>query len=225
VAISPLSNLFGKSPFGPLQKHMESVQACTAELPAFIDAAIAGDWDAAATQQQKIVDMEVAADKLKKSLRLNLPKSLFLPVPRGDVLELLRTQDHIANCARDIAGLILGRKMTPPEALLDQFRNFVNHSVEASTLALKAIEELDELLETGFRGPDAEFVEKLIEQLDTFEHENDKLKADLNSALFAIEKDLNPVDVMFLYKLISWVGDLADNAQKVGSRLQIVIAR
>jgi hypothetical protein len=37
--------------------------------------------------------------------------------------------------------------------------------------------------------------------------------------------DLNPVDVMFLYHIIDWVGDLADLAERVGARLEILLAR
>ncbi|HBP75141.1 MAG TPA: phosphate transport regulator, partial [Alcanivorax sp.] len=37
--------------------------------------------------------------------------------------------------------------------------------------------------------------------------------------------ELPPVDVIFLYKIIEWIGDLADRAQKVGGRLQLLLAR
>jgi uncharacterized protein Yka (UPF0111/DUF47 family) len=30
---------------------------------------------------------------------------------------------------------------------------------------------------------------------------------------------------MFLYKIIDWIGDLADRAQQVGSRLELLLAR
>jgi hypothetical protein len=30
---------------------------------------------------------------------------------------------------------------------------------------------------------------------------------------------------MFLYKVINWIGDLADRAQQVGARLQLLLAR
>ncbi|MEE2652182.1 MAG: DUF47 family protein, partial [Pseudomonadota bacterium] len=43
--------------------------------------------------------------------------------------------------------------------------------------------------------------------------------------LYDIERELPPVDVMFLYKIIELIGELSDKSQKVGSRLQIVIAR
>jgi uncharacterized protein Yka (UPF0111/DUF47 family) len=31
--------------------------------------------------------------------------------------------------------------------------------------------------------------------------------------------------VMFMYNIIDWIGELADCAQRVGSRLQILLAR
>ena len=47
----------------------------------------------------------------------------------------------------------------------------------------------------------------------------------IRHALFAIEKELPPIDVMFLYRIIDWVGEVADIAQRVGSRLQLMLAR
>lgn len=38
-------------------------------------------------------------------------------------------------------------------------------------------------------------------------------------------KRTTPIDVMFLYRVIELIGDLADVAQRVGSRLQILLAR
>ena len=40
-----------------------------------------------------------------------------------------------------------------------------------------------------------------------------------------MEKELSPVDVMFLYKIVEWVGDLADHAEGAGSRLEIMLTR
>jgi hypothetical protein len=68
-------------------------------------------------------------------------------------------------------------------------------------------------------------VEKMISQLDAIEDDTDSLQISLRKNLLAIEKDLNPVDVMFLYQIIDWVGDLADLAERVGARLEILLAR
>jgi predicted phosphate transport protein (TIGR00153 family) len=102
---------------------------------------------------------------------------------------------------------------------------YVDLAIATSAQAMKAIEELDELLETGFRGREVSLVETLIEELDRLEHSADKLQIDIRSALYRIEKDLPPVDVMFLYQTIALIGELSDKSQKVGSRLQIIIAR
>ena len=88
-----------------------------------------------------------------------------------------------------------------------------------------AINELDELVETGFRGHEVKLVQKMIKKLDKVESETDTLEKKARHKLFAIEKDLPPVDVMFLYKIIELTGDVADRAQQVGSRLQLLLAR
>ena len=43
--------------------------------------------------------------------------------------------------------------------------------------------------------------------------------------LFRHEDSMSPVSVMFWYRLIQWIGDLADFAEKVGDRLLLLIAR
>ncbi len=50
-------------------------------------------------------------------------------------------------------------------------------------------------------------------------------QVEIRTMLFEIEKDLPPVDVIFLYQIIQWVGDAADLAQRVGSRLQFMLAK
>ncbi len=222
---NPLTNLFGRSPIKPMQDHMTAACDVANQLPLFFKAVIAENWTEAEAVQQLIASKENHADDLKKNLRLHLPKSLFLPVPRTDLLELLSMQDAIANCARDIAGIMLGRKMVIPDSLQAPMLEFVQSAINAANQALKAINELDELLETGFAGRELTVVEEIIVELDELEHRADKLEVDLRAQLFALEDDLAPVNVMFLYRVIDSIGDLSNCAQKVGSRLQLLLAR
>jgi predicted phosphate transport protein (TIGR00153 family) len=225
MAPNPISNLFGRSPFRPIQQHMEKAQSCASELPAFFQAALAGDWELAETIQQRIVKLENEADAIKREIRLNLPGSLFLPVPRSDLLDLLSIQDRIANEAMDIAGLMLGRRMRVPATMVEAVVGYLDNSITTTMQARVAISELSDLLEAGFRGRDVDIAEALIRELDRLEHDNDQLQVQVRSQLFAIEDELPPVDVIFLYKIIDWIGDLANHSQKVGGRLQILIAR
>ncbi len=221
----PISGLFGSSPVKPLQQHMASVQECITQLLPYIDAVLSNDWETAASEQAKISQMERDADKLKRELRLRLPNSLFMPVSRRDLLEVLTMQDKIANKAKDIAGLILGRKMKFPESLKPQIREFIERSIDASAQAQTAINELDELVEAGFRGSEVQLVESMIQKLDEIEHDTDRIQIHIRAELAPLESNLPPIDVMFLYKIIDWIGDLADRAQQVGSRLELLLAR
>ncbi len=225
MAGNPFGNLFGQSPIRPIQEHMATAHSCASKLSEYFDAVIANDWDKAKELQKQISKLEGDADKLKKQVRLNMPKSLFMPVPRSDLLDLVAMQDKIANCTKDIAGIMLGRKMSIPEKMAPIMCDYVQEAVATSAQALKAIQEMDELLETGFRGREVQVVEDLIKELDRLENKNDKLQVKVRALLFKLEKDLPPVDVMFLYKIIDWVGELADRAQKVGSRLERLLAR
>tara|TARA_B100000809_G_scaffold258926_1_gene302947 strand:- start:4403 stop:5083 length:681 start_codon:yes stop_codon:yes gene_type:complete len=222
---NPLSNMFGQSPIKPMEKHMAVSVDTARQLKAFFAAAVVNDWVAAEKVQKKIGKLENEADALKKHLRLNLPKSLFLPVPRSDLLELLTMQDKIANRAKDIAGIMLGRQMGIPKLIETAMLEFVASSIAAAEQALVAINELHELLEAGFSGREIKIVEKLIEELDALEKKSDGLEITIRASLFKLEAELPPVDVMFLYKVIDWIGDLADRSQTVGSRLQLLLAR
>ncbi len=225
MARSTISSLFGSSPVKPLQTHMDRVQTCIMELIPFFEAVFEEDWGEARKQQGKISRLEREADKLKRNLRLNLPKSLFMPISRRDLLEILTMQDKIANKAKDIAGLITGRKMVIPAEITDQFFEFVERSIDASAQAQTAINELDELVETGFRGGEVDLVQSMIKRLDEIEGDTDKLQIRIRTEVAKLEKTLPPIDAMFLYKIIDWVGDLGDRAQQVGSRLELLLAQ
>jgi predicted phosphate transport protein (TIGR00153 family) len=218
-------SMFGRSPIGSIEEHMKKVHACAEVLIPFFDAVLAKDWSRAEQLQTHISHLEHEADEIKKDLRLHLPKSLFLPVSRSDVLELLTIQDSVANQAKDIAGLILGRHMQFPDSLAEQFKIFLQRSVAASGQAAKAIGELDDLLETGFQGSEVELVESMIHELDQIEHDTDEMQIKIRRGLFDLENQLTPVHIMFLYKIIEWIGDLADRAQQVGERMQLLLAR
>ncbi|MBN2689653.1 MAG: TIGR00153 family protein [Gammaproteobacteria bacterium] len=222
---SSVFNVFGRSPISPLQEHMDKVYKCVRELSVFLQEALREDWDAASSAQKTVVKLEKDADLLKRDIRMHLPKSLFMPVARTDVLELLIAQDSVANKAQDIAGLIIGRKIVFPKEVAAKVVDLLDKSIAATKLAHKAIGELSELLEAGFRGAEVEIVKNLIRKLDELENEADSAQKLARRELFKIEKEMHPLDAMFLYKTIEWVGDLADKAQHVGGKLQILLAR
>lgn len=222
---SYLSGIFGKSPVRPLQEHMEKVVSCVCELNPFTQAVLNRDQESRVLHHQNIVTLENEADALKKELRLHLPNSLFMPIDRRDVLEVLTMQDMVAGRARNVAGLISGRDMQIPDTMAKGYEALVQRCVDSCTAAYTAIRELDELIETGFGKIERERVGGLLYELDVIEQHTDEQQIELRGELFKLEDELHPVNVMFLYKVIDSTGGVADRAQRVGSRVQLMLAR
>jgi len=208
-----------------LQQHMDKVCECADQLPLFFRASVEKDYSSCKRLHKSISGMEAAADAIKIDLRTHLPNSLFMPMPREQILDIVRLQDKIANISQDISGIMTGRKTEIPEAVVELFIAFVQRAVDAAHQAQSAINELDELVETGFRGRQVDVVQNMIAKLEEIEKETDKQERKLRHAMFKIEKGYDPLDMMFLYRMIDWIGKLADVAHQVGGRIQLLMAR
>ena len=222
---STIPMLFGKSPFKALQTHMREVVDCARDVRPLIQALADSDQAEVEKVKIRIFEREAKADEIKNELRLHLPKSLFMPVDRRDLLEILHLQDTIANRAQDIAGLLFERKMTIPPFMQEPLIALTARCIDTCEHSLSVIEELDELLALGFRGREAEKVNDMLKELNDIEDETDELGIALARALFEHEDEMKPVSVMMWYQLIEWIGDLADYAEKVGDRLRLLIAK
>lgn len=223
--MSSIFNVFGPSPIKPIEQHIHKVYICAKYLHPFFDAVLKQDWSAAIDIQQLIIALEKEADVIKRNLRLHLPSGLFLPVARTDLLELLSCQDKIANTSEDIANLIISRRTVIPALLAAPLMELLTRCIDATKQACKAINELDQLLESGFQGSEVSIVEDMIVTLDHIEQDSDSKLAAIRHSIFELEKELPTIEVIFLYKLVQWIGNLSDHAQSVGGRLQILIAR
>ncbi|MEO1245144.1 MAG: TIGR00153 family protein [Pseudomonadota bacterium] len=219
-----LANIFGTSPVQPLEAHIDLCHRSVSLLSEYFAAVFAEDWTGASRIRDDIESLEHEADALKKEIRLHLPKSLFMPVPRQDLLELLMVQDKIANRTLDVANTVLVRNMPIPEALRPGFSSFVDLIVATSAQARTSVRELDELFSSGFRGAEASLVESMIGELDRMETDTERQRYVLFREIHAIEAELDPVHTMFLYRTVELSGEIANMAQRVGRRLELLLS-
>ncbi|MBA4732691.1 MAG: TIGR00153 family protein, partial [Candidatus Thioglobus sp.] len=168
---------------------------------------------------------EQKADVLKKKLRMNLPSTFMMPFSRRDLLDVLLIQDSIANITKDLAGLMMSRKMSLPKEISEDFINLSNLCIKTSAAALLAINELDELLETAFSSRERKIVDTMIKKVNELEHESDVAQELIRNKLYLLEASHPPIDVMFYYRAIEWLGETADAAQKVGSRFEVMLTK
>jgi predicted phosphate transport protein (TIGR00153 family) len=221
--MSLIANLFGHSPIRPMQEHMRAAVQCARQILPLFEEMVAGDMAAVATRHQEIDRLEHEADRIKNEIRSHLPKRMFLAVERRDMLEILDYQDSIADVAQDIAELADMRSMVVPKELASAFLELVRRAVTACEQAERVINELDQLLETGFRGREVAKVDEMINELSRMESETDDLEERVQRLLFGIEDELG-ISAIFWYKLIDNVGGMADYAERVGNRLRLLTA-
>lgn len=220
-----IASLFGKSPFVPLQSHMRKVAECVDGLGALFTAFLEGDHALIAELARKISKTEHEADLVKTDIRNHLPRGLFLPIDRGKILDILSTQDEIADTAENVAVLCTLKNLKVPESVNELFVEFCAKSTECFQLSCTIMEELDELLESGFGGIEAEKVRAIVHEVAVKEHEVDLCQRDLLHVIFNLEDELTYSEFhlwLGILAEIAQISDLSENlADKVRTTLEL----
>ncbi len=204
---------------------MRVVFSCVCLIPPLFDAVYREDNESVADFSGQIKQLETEADKMKSTFRLNMPKSLFLPVDRKDLLSLIGEQDKIADIAEDIGKTFLFREMTVPTEIKELLDELLEGTMEIAAAAKDMIEQLDELLEVGFAGRELDKVSKMIAGVRRSEHNIDEVIHRIKKKLFSIEKDLDPVSVIFWYQMIDMVGIISDQSENLADRLLLFLSK
>jgi predicted phosphate transport protein (TIGR00153 family) len=222
MSIAAIGRLFGRSPFAPLQAHMEKVAHCVQKLTEIFEAFEGSDHTKVQSLAKEISKLEHGADLTKNDIRNHLPKSLFMPIARESLLEILAIQDSIADQAEDIAVLLTLRNLTMIDSLREPFHTFLNKNLEAFEAAHQVLQELHDLLESSFGGSEAEKVKKMIHEVAKKEHQVDLLQRDLLKIIFSMD-DL-PAPVLHLWLLIlEAVADLSNLSEKLANRIHMTL--
>lgn len=221
--MSTIAKLFGKSPFAPLKTHMEKVHMCVKELPLLLEAIEVKDQKKIDKLAKHISKLEHEADLTKNDIRNHLPKSIFLPIPKASLLEILSLQDCLADKAEDISIVFTLHTLKNYEKLKEKFQVFFHENVETVDLANTIIKEFDELLESSFGGIEAEKVKEMVEALSLKEHEIDVLQYDLLKTLYSMGNNLDHVSFYHWISVIKEVGTLSNLAEKLANRIRMVL--
>jgi len=214
--------LFGKSPFDPLAEHGQMVEQVTQELQPLVDALLSQNWSEAKAVAERISRQEHRADQLKAEIRDHLPRSLFLPVDRGDLLRLLHKQDAMADAVEDLAVLITMRDTPVPEALKPRL---VAKVLEAAGTWFAISRLLPQLQEAAFTGPEVKKVLDLIQKLGEQEWRSDQLGAQLARETVLLEDELGAVSLMFIMRIGEKLGDVPNHAETAGDMVRLMLAK
>ncbi|MES2345528.1 MAG: TIGR00153 family protein [Chlamydiota bacterium] len=218
-----IARLFGKSPFAPLQTHMNKVACCIDKLSKIFEILIKSESEKIERLTLELCDLEHEADLTKNDIRNHLPKSIFLPIDRSHFLEILSIQDSIADKAEDI-GILLS--LRPLELFKDfgaDLLGLYKKNVEVFWDAKRIIAEIDELLESSFGGIEAEKVKSMVEQTAFKEHEADRMLRAFMKRLFTHGEQLSTPAFYLWVRLTEEIGNLSQLSEKLANRIRMIL--
>ncbi|MEM1356397.1 MAG: TIGR00153 family protein [Planctomycetota bacterium] len=215
-----VAKLFGRSPFVPIQQHMELVSRSVSKGQALIDAYLVGDQETVETLATEIDALEEEADRLRRELDLQLRSGVFMAVERGRLRQIITVQDSIADKMQNLARLTTLRACDSPPPFLETFKRFVQLNLDIFHAIRQVIDELDELVDAGFGGGEAQNVVEMIRVVSNLEKQADDLQHELLKELFAIEHSLSAGAFFLWTKIFKQVSDLGDRSNRLGNRIR-----
>ena len=186
-----ISSIFAKSPFKPLRDHMDKVVESVIPLNDFFEALFQQDYSKLEKIQKQVIQAENEADSIKNEVRNNLPRNIFMPINRRDLLEMLDMQDSIADVAQDIVILLNIRKMKIPDELSQDVIQFVKKSQDVCYLARDLTQEFGDVIESGFGRHEIKKLLEMIDNVSIAETEADNLEDTLVGRLYEVEEKIN----------------------------------
>lgn len=221
--LSPILNLFGRSPFAPLQSHMEKVSQCVLLLPDLFDALDKQQYEQMEEIAERISEFEHQADLTKNDIRNHLPRSLFLPVDRTHLLDILTLQDRIADAAEDVAVLTTLKHLTILPEFQTEFYEFLKKNISAFQRAQLIIQEIHELVEFSFGGMEAQKVRTMVDDVAYQEHEADLIQRRLLKKLFQSEELMTFSSFDLWQKIFHAVSSLSNLSENLAYRVRMTL--
>lgn len=218
-----IAKLFGKSPFSPLQNHMKKVSSCIKKLTEIFEEIEKENFSKIEMLVSELSKLEHEADLTRNDIRNHLPKSLFLPISRGQFLEILSIQDSIADKAEEIGNILLLCPKNSLKVFTKTFQDFFQKNLETFWDARQIIKEFDELLESSFGGLEAERVKQMIDQTCFREYQADVLKTAVRKEFFGLADSLTPSAFYLWANLINEVGSISHISEQLANHIGMIL--
>lgn len=218
-----IARLFGKSPFAPLQTHMNKVASCIEKLSKILECLSRGELAKIERLVSDLSSLEQEANLTKNDIRNHLPKSLFMPINRAQFLEILSIQDSIADKAEDVGISFTLRPFDHQDNFLKDLSHFFNKSADVFWNTKQIIEEIDELLESSFGGIEAEKVKTMVEETAYKEDEALRLQRQLLKRLYTEGECLSTPSFTHWLRIVEGIGLLAQYSEKLANRIRMVL--
>ena len=223
--MSTIGKLFGRSPFSQIQLHMNQVAKCINKLIEALAAMQQGEFEKLEPLASEVSRLEHQADQIKNDIRNRLLKRFFMPIDRSEVLEIVALQDSLADAAEDLCVVMTMKKLPIFDSFRDEFKKLIEFNLQAFHGVEKIIALLDELLESGFGGPEGERIRAMAHDVAYAEHQADLVQAKLLKSLYALDTEFSVGEFhlwMRVTRILSRISNVSENlANKILKTLSI----
>lgn len=217
-------NLLRQSPFEPLYKHRLQVLECVKLVRPLFEAVFARDLEKQSQIQAEINEFEHLADRDKVEIRRIIPKGIFLPVYREDLLRYLKIQDNLADTVKDISVLLSFKQLSAPPELAKSILEYIDIILGVCHLTDDATDLLRPLVEAGFKGNDVPIVLDLVEKAEVAERTADLAGHALARQLFTMEDKLSAGELLLWFRIFDLLGRMANHAENTGEWLRNMLS-
>lgn len=223
--MSLIGELFGTSPFAALVAHTKKVHECALLVKPLLEACIREDYEEVHRLQDQVTRLEYEADTIKHEIREHLPRRYFIPVAREDLERYLHCQDNIADYAQDFAVILLIRNTKIHPDLQPEFRELQEQVLRVVNLLVDAAEEMQTLARSSFEGAEAKKVLEQVSGLGQQEWMADRIQRRVSQHIYKLEKELDPVTIIFYEKMLHSLSRIANAAENTGELLRTMIVK
>jgi predicted phosphate transport protein (TIGR00153 family) len=154
---------------------------------------------------------ESKADDIREEIITLMYGKALLPESRGDIMSLLEEVDVIPRVFERVLYMIKMQKLSIPDFIVPDIEKLVSVSLASFELTLKQIENLLKRHRE---------IRALVATIDYNESECDHIQRRIITRVF--DSDLEPFLKMQLKELVSCIGEISDQADRVSKRVNII---
>lgn len=191
-----------------LEAYVEQVTRSLASLKEIFPACLDGSQARRDDLSNPVHPLESQADDMRRDIEHELYAGKLLPETRSDVLLLVQQIDRISNSAENIVDYFSVQELEVPEALREDFQEFLWKNLEACAGMAETVRML--LTDLGK-------VQPLADEVDRLESACDRMERHLLRRIF--DRNLERAHKLHLRDLVQSIGTLSDRAEEITDRV------
>ena len=155
--------------------------------------------------------LESKADDIRENIKSMMYSKALIPDSRGDIMGLLEAIDEIPHLFEVVLYMLQLQKITIPEFILPDFKEIIRLSLECCNLLYRQVRIFFERSGT---------IRDLVSKIDLNESHCDHIERGIIRDIF--DSQLDPFQKLQLKELVLKIGDIADQAESVSRRVNII---